>query len=30
VDANQSQRECRPVSVMAQLSVRRGRAAIEF
>jgi PhnB protein len=30
VDANQSQRECRPVTVMAQLSVRHGRAAIEF
>ncbi len=30
MDANQSQRECRPVTVMAQLSVRHGRAAIEF
>jgi PhnB protein len=28
-DAN-TQRECRPVTVMAQLSVRRGRAAVEF
>jgi PhnB protein len=26
----QSQRECRPVSIMAQLSVRRGREAVEF
>jgi PhnB protein len=25
-----TQRECRPVTVMAQLSVRRGRAAVEF
>jgi PhnB protein len=30
MDENLSQRECRPVSVMAQLSVRRGRAAVEF
>jgi PhnB protein len=26
----QSHRECRPVSIMAQLSVRRGREAVEF
>jgi PhnB protein len=26
----QSQRECQPVSIMAQLSVRRGREAVEF
>jgi PhnB protein len=25
-----SQRECQPVSIMAQLSVRRGRQAVEF
>jgi PhnB protein len=30
MDGANTQRECRPVTVMAQLSVRRGRAAVEF
>ncbi len=30
MDETRSQRGCRPVSVMAQLSVRRGRQAVEF
>jgi PhnB protein len=30
MDAANTQRECRPVTVMAQLSVRGGRAAVEF
>jgi PhnB protein len=30
MDDRYSQRECKPVTVMAQLSVRRGRAAVEF
>ncbi len=30
MDVTRSQRDCHPVAVMAQLSVRRGRAAVEF
>jgi PhnB protein len=30
VEAVPGQRDCRPVTVMAQLSVRRGREAVEF
>jgi PhnB protein len=30
MDGAKTQRECQPVTVMAQLSVRRGRAAVEF
>jgi PhnB protein len=30
MEASGAQRACRPVSVMAQLSVRNGRAAVEF
>jgi PhnB protein len=30
VNETASQRECRPISIMAQLSVRRGREAVEF
>lgn len=30
MDDARSQRYCRPVSIMAQLSVRRGREAVEF
>ena len=30
MDSTRSQRYCRPVAIMAQLSVRRGREAVEF
>jgi PhnB protein len=30
MDDDRSQRHCRPVSIMPQLSVRRGREAVEF
>ena len=30
MDEQRSQRACRPVSIMAQISVRRGRSAIDF
>jgi PhnB protein len=30
MDSANTQRECRPVTVLAQLSVRHGRAAVEF